>query len=89
MTTEAPGPRDPEDLGASMRPADPENAPATTVGAGGRELLVLVEEPEARSSRGFTGLYHFALLVPRRGDLARWLARAPRMPVMVVPRPAG
>jgi catechol 2,3-dioxygenase len=48
------------------------------VGAGGRELLVLVEEPGARPAFGYTGLYHFALLVPERADLARWLAHAAR-----------
>jgi catechol 2,3-dioxygenase len=48
------------------------------LGAGGRELLVLVEEPGARPARGHTGLYHFALLVPQRTDLARWLAHAAR-----------
>lgn len=48
------------------------------LGAGGRQLLVLVEEPGARSAAGYTGLYHFALLVPRRADLARWLAHAAR-----------
>ena len=41
-----------------------------SLGAGGRELLVLVEEPGARPSAGYTGLYHFALLVPTRPDLA-------------------
>jgi catechol 2,3-dioxygenase len=46
------------------------------LGAGGRELLVLVEERGAPSARGHTGLYHFALLLPRRADLARWLAHA-------------
>jgi len=48
------------------------------LGAGGRELLVLVEESGARPARGHTGLYHFALLVPDRADLARWLAHAAR-----------
>jgi catechol 2,3-dioxygenase len=48
------------------------------LGSGGRELLVLVEEPGAGSSDRFTGLYHFALLVPDRADLARWLAHAAR-----------
>jgi catechol 2,3-dioxygenase len=42
------------------------------------ELLVLVEEPGARPAQGHTGLYHFALLVPERADLARWLAHAAR-----------
>src|SRR5690348_8665488 len=45
-----------------------------SLGAFGRELVVLVEEPGARPAAGFTGLYHFALVVPRRVDLARWLA---------------
>ena len=49
-----------------------------SLGAGGRELLVLVEEPGARPDFGHTGLYHFALLLPRRDDLARWLAHAAR-----------
>jgi catechol 2,3-dioxygenase len=49
----------------------------TALGAGGRPLLVLAEEPGARpSTPGHTGLYHFALLVPTRLDLARWLAHA-------------
>ena len=46
------------------------------LGAGGEDLLVLVEQPGARPSRGYCGLYHFALLLPRRADLARWLAHA-------------
>jgi catechol 2,3-dioxygenase len=49
-----------------------------TLGAGDRELLVLDELPGARSARGFTGLYHFALLVPERRDLARFLAHVAR-----------
>ena len=49
-----------------------------SLGADGRELLVLVEEPGARSAVGYTGLYHFALLLPERVDLARWLAHAAR-----------
>jgi catechol 2,3-dioxygenase len=48
------------------------------LGAGLRTLLVLIEEPGARQGTGFTGLYHFALLVPDRPDLARWLAHAAR-----------
>ena len=46
------------------------------LGTGGEDLLVLVEEPGARPADGYTGLYHFALLVPERADLARWLAYA-------------
>ena len=48
------------------------------LGSGGRGLLVLVEEPGARPADGYTGLFHFALLVPGRADLARWLAHAAR-----------
>src|SRR4051812_17705456 len=49
-----------------------------SLGTPERELLVLVEEPGARPAAGSTGLYHFALLVPERRDLARWLAHAAR-----------
>jgi catechol 2,3-dioxygenase len=49
-----------------------------SVGTSDRELLVLIEEPGARPARGSTGLYHFALLLPERVDLARWLAHAAR-----------
>ena len=54
-----------------------ENGTAT-LGAGSRKLLVLYEEPGARPADGYSGLYHFALLVPGRSDLARWLAHAAR-----------
>ncbi len=46
------------------------------LGAGGEDLLVLIEEPGARPADGFAGLFHFALLVPERADLARWLRHA-------------
>lgn len=49
-----------------------------TLGVAAGLLLVLVEEPGARPAFGYTGLYHFALLVPERVDLARWLAHAAR-----------
>jgi catechol 2,3-dioxygenase len=49
-----------------------------SVGAGDAELLVLVEEPGASPAPRHTGLFHFALLVPARVDLARWLAHAAR-----------
>jgi catechol 2,3-dioxygenase len=45
---------------------------------------VLVEQPGARPAHGYTGLYHFALLVPERADLARWLAHAGRDGVPLV-----
>jgi len=51
---------------------------SATVGSGGRELVVLVEESGARSGAGYTGLYHIALLLPERPQLARWLAHAAR-----------
>jgi catechol 2,3-dioxygenase len=54
-----------------------------TLGAGERELLVLVEEPGAAPGSGYTGLFHFALLVPQRHDLARWLAHAVRDEVAI------
>lgn len=54
------------------------------IGVGDRVLLVLEEQPEARPVTGYTGLYHFALLVPERMDLARWLAHAARERVPLV-----
>jgi catechol 2,3-dioxygenase len=55
-----------------------------SLGAGEHELLVLVEEPGARPAPGSTGLYHFALLVPHRRELAAWLAHAVRNHVPLV-----
>src|SRR5439155_607284 len=52
--------------------------------AGGEDLLVLYEQPGVRSARGYCGLYHFALLLPERVDLARWLAHAARERVPLV-----
>jgi catechol 2,3-dioxygenase len=49
-----------------------------SLGSAGRELLVLVEEPGAKPAPSYTGLFHFALLVPDRPALARWLAHAAR-----------
>jgi catechol 2,3-dioxygenase len=49
-----------------------------TLGAGGSELLRLVEEPGATPSHGYSGLFHFALLVPDRASLGQWLAHAAR-----------
>jgi catechol 2,3-dioxygenase len=45
------------------------------LGAGGRDLLRLVEEPDFKRYRGVTGLYHFAVLFPDRRELARAIAR--------------
>jgi len=55
-----------------------------SLGTGGRELVALVEERGSRSAPGATGLYHLALLVPERVDLARWLAHAARDRVPLV-----
>ncbi len=48
---------------------------SAAMGAGGEDLLVLREEPEARPAGRHAGLYHFALLFPDREELARALAR--------------
>lgn len=45
------------------------------LGAGGEDLLVLTENPDARNPGRATGLYHFAILVPSRFELARSLRR--------------
>jgi catechol 2,3-dioxygenase len=45
---------------------------------GDSELLVLHEVPGASPAPRNTGLFHFALLVPERRDLAAWLAHAVR-----------
>ena len=47
----------------------------TWLGAGGADLLVLSGREDAPRVRGTTGLYHFAILVPTRGDLAGALRR--------------
>ena len=44
-----------------------------TLGAGDHDLLVLYEAPEAKPAPRTAGLYHFAILVPSRIDLARAL----------------
>jgi catechol 2,3-dioxygenase len=54
------------------------------IGVDDRVLLVLEEQRGARRVTGHTGLYHFALLVPQRVDLARWLAHAVRERVRLV-----
>jgi catechol 2,3-dioxygenase len=45
------------------------------LGAGGADLLILSQCEAAPRVRGTTGLYHFAILVPSRDDLARSLRR--------------
>lgn len=44
-----------------------------TLGAGGQALVNLREQPGARAVRGVSGLYHFAILMPNRLELARIL----------------
>ena len=44
-------------------------------GAGGEDLLVLIEDPDARPAGRQAGLYHFALLHPSRVELARAVGR--------------
>jgi catechol 2,3-dioxygenase len=51
------------------------------LGAGETELLRLVEEPGAVPARSYSGLFHFALLLPDRGALGQWLAHAGRAQV--------
>jgi catechol 2,3-dioxygenase len=48
------------------------------LGVGDEDLLVLTEERGAAPADGFAGLFHFALLVPARTALARWLGHAAR-----------
>jgi catechol 2,3-dioxygenase len=48
-----------------------------------RELLVLEQLPGAVPADGYSGLYHFALLVPERTDLARYVAHLARERVPV------
>jgi catechol 2,3-dioxygenase len=49
------------------------NGDTAYLGAGGPDLLVLTEQPGARSVSGVTGLYHFAILTPSRVALAQSL----------------
>jgi catechol 2,3-dioxygenase len=53
------------------------------LGAGGEDLLVLVEQPGARRAGRHAGLYHFALLHPSRVELGRAAKRliATRTPI--------
>jgi catechol 2,3-dioxygenase len=48
---------------------------AAGLGAGGDDLLRLVQDRGARRAHGTTGLYHFALLLPDRRELARVVSR--------------
>ena len=55
-----------------------EDGGQVTLGTGGEPLLRLVEEPGAGPANRYTGLFHVALLLPERVDLARWIAHAIR-----------
>jgi catechol 2,3-dioxygenase len=45
------------------------------LGVPGRDLVILEEFPQGKRYRGVSGLYHFALLLPNRRELARAIAR--------------
>jgi catechol 2,3-dioxygenase len=61
-----------ERLGFAVHAHD---GPAVRLGAGGDDLLVLVEDRDAPSAPGTAGLFHFAVLVPSRPALALALAK--------------
>lgn len=50
-------------------------ADRAAMGAGEQDLLLLIEEPEAKKYQRVTGLYHFAIVFPNRRELARAVAR--------------
>jgi catechol 2,3-dioxygenase len=57
-----------------LRPVERSAGSALLIAADETPLLRLVEQPGARPKPArATGLYHFALLLPGRPDLARWL----------------
>lgn len=52
-----------------------QQANSAGLGAGAADLVRLTQIADARRYRGVTGLYHFAILFPNRGELARAVAR--------------
>jgi catechol 2,3-dioxygenase len=68
-------------IGVDVRERDDGRA---ALGTSDRELLVLVEQAGAKPAYGYTGLYHFALRLPERADLARFLAHAGKDSVPLV-----
>jgi catechol 2,3-dioxygenase len=68
-------------IGVDVRERDDGRA---ALGTSDRELLVLVEKVGAKPAYGYTGLYHFALRLPDRVDLARFLAHAGQESVPLV-----
>ena len=61
-----------ERLGFRVHRRDSNSA---VLGAGGVDMLALMQSPGAPRVRGTTGLYHFAILVPARVDLSKALRR--------------
>src|SRR5262245_52154530 len=61
-------------LGLTLHRRDTSTA-SLGAGPGTDDLLVLTESASARRFHGVTGLYHFAILVPTRLDLAQSLRR--------------
>ncbi len=59
-------------IGLRVRERDEHTA---SLGAGGQDLLRLTQVPGAGRRRGTTGLYHFAILLPDRRELARAIGR--------------
>jgi catechol 2,3-dioxygenase len=59
------------DGGSESTPGAGESHRSAVLGVGGEDLLVLVEESDARPAGRHAGLYHFALLHPSRIELAR------------------
>jgi catechol 2,3-dioxygenase len=62
-------------LGFTQHDRDDRTARLGASGSGDDVLLVLTQSESAPRARGTTGLYHFAILVPTRADLARALQR--------------
>jgi catechol 2,3-dioxygenase len=59
-------------LGLRLQRRDRDRA---ALGAGGEDLVLLVEEPGAQPAGRHAGLYHFALLFPSREELAHAVLR--------------
>ncbi len=59
-------------IGLQLRERDGEQG---FLGAGGADLLILHERPDAKRAGRHAGLYHFALLYPTRQELARAIRR--------------
>ena len=52
-----------------------QNGNTTSLGAGGKDLVVLTENPAAKKYERTAGLYHMAILFPDQRELARVIAR--------------